>query len=95
MGQKFKTEIEAEQGLSVGGSGGFSFPTSDGFYGQTLITDGLGGVSWANENLVSVYYGSDEDYARPDGADRVFWLGSVTPLNASAGDMWIRLPVPD
>jgi hypothetical protein len=46
------------------------------------------GLDGENANMQAVNHGSDANLSRPD-FDVVFWVGSVEPVNAIDGDVWL------
>lgn len=49
--------------------------------GQWLPVSGGGGI---------VYHGSNANQTRPDVEYPVMWVGSVEPINALDGDVWLH-----
>lgn len=40
--------------------------------------------------IVKVNHGSNGSTARPAGAYLVYWIGTATPTNAQADDLWVN-----
>lgn len=47
-------------------------------------------VSGSNTIGAIVNHGSNANYTRPDADFPVMWVGSVEPLNALDGDVWLH-----
>jgi hypothetical protein len=70
---------------------GISVPTQSPIATVTAVTVGPQGIQGAqgeNANMQAVNHGSDANLSRPD-FDVVFWVGSVEPVNAIDGDVWL------
>lgn len=101
MHQRIKTALEfalespvlqlGEHGLE---SDTLRFKIGDGktkwnsldYYGESF--SGGGSTPPSGNYMVVAPHGDDADFARPSGAQVVYWLGSVEPNNAVEEDLW-------
>jgi hypothetical protein len=47
------------------------------------------GAASAEAAVTAVTHGSNASTARPSGVTAVYWIGTVEPVNAVNGDLWI------
>ena len=47
------------------------------------------GAAAAADAVTAVSHGSNASTARPSGVTAVYWIGTVEPVNAVNGDLWI------
>jgi hypothetical protein len=66
------------------------FKVGNGVDTFDVLTSVSGGSTPApsNDVIVVVPHGDDADFARPEGALVVYWLGAVEPTNALDEDLW-------
>lgn len=61
-----------------------------GSHVRRKTSDSTTQVQYENTDLLAyVAHGSDATVARPTGAGAVVWIGTVSPNNATASDLWV------